>query len=63
MKTLNKLAESKIEQFKDTKCKAITVSVERDETDPYEKTVKTICKVGFRSFDLNNIISVDIERY
>lgn len=63
LNVLNKLASDKIEQFKDTKCKAIEVVVTRDENDPYQKTVNTTCKVGFRTFDLNNIINVDIERY
>lgn len=62
-KTLNKLAASKVEKYQDAKCKKIVVSVEADPKDPKGKTVKTICKVGFKNFDLNNTISVDIDRY
>ena len=62
-KTLNKLAQSKVEKYQDAKCKKIEVEVKADTTDPKGKTVKTICKVGFKNFDLNNSIEVNIDRY
>lgn len=63
MNLLNKLAQEKINKYKESKCKAIEVQVVKDDTDPYEKTVKTICNVGFNDFDLNNKIEVNIENY
>ena len=63
MNLLNKLAQEKINKYKESKCKAIEVQVVKDDTDPYEKTVKTICNVGFNDFDLNNRIEVNIENY
>lgn len=62
-KTLNKLANQKVEGFQDAKCKIVQVEVLRDESDPKGKTVKTRCGIGFKDFNLNNNIEVEIDRY
>lgn len=63
LNTLNKLANSKIEKYLEAKCKAISVEVVNNTSDPTGKSVKTLAKVGFKNFDLNNDIVVDIDRY
>ena len=63
LKVLNNIATSRLAKYQDIKCKAIQVSVSNDTTDPTGKTLVTECSVGFRTFDLNNKINVNIERY
>lgn len=58
-RTLNKIADSKIDKYRDSKCKVAYIEVTKDTQSQNSKRVKCILKVGFREF----ILSTDTEFY
>lgn len=56
-RTLNKIADSKIDKYRDVKCKVATINVSRDPLNPNSKRVKCTLSVGFRQF----ILATDAE--
>ncbi len=61
-KTLNKLADNKVDKYRDVKCKMVEVSVNPSDNDPLGKTVKTILRTGFYEYNLNNDIVIEVEK-
>ena len=56
-RTLNKIADSKIDKYRDVKCKVANISVTKDSLAPNSKRVKCSLSVGFRNF----ILATDAE--
>ena len=61
-KTLNKLADNKIDKYRDVKCKKAEVTVSASDNDPLGKTVKTRLSTGFYDYNLNNDIIVEVDK-
>lgn len=59
----NKIANQALESYQGVKCKVCKVEVTKSEDDYLGKTIRTVLKVGFRDFNLNNEVEIDVERY
>jgi hypothetical protein len=62
IRTLQKMANTKMGTFVGKDIKAGDISILKDSTDPRGKTVRTKVRIGFDQYLLDNVFDFDIER-